>query len=82
MYQFIFFCPFNLLQMWQARRVSEHKKRIVVHGKGITTQFFFLYPHNTIRHFFHADDTVLATSNKLNSTVVQTEIYAIKVPVI
>jgi hypothetical protein len=68
--------------LWQARRVSEHKERIVVHGKGITTQFFFLYPQYTIPHLFQADDTVLATSNKLYSAVVQTEIYAIKAPVI
>jgi hypothetical protein len=43
---------------------------------------FSPFPHNTIPHFFHADDTVLAASNKLYSTVVQTEMYAIKVPVV
>jgi hypothetical protein len=51
-------------------------------AKDLKHNFFFHYPHNTIPHFCHADDTVLATSKKLYSTVVQTAIYAIKVPVI
>ena len=43
-HQFIFFYPFNSLQLWQARRVSEHKERTVVYGKEITTQFFSFTP--------------------------------------
>jgi hypothetical protein len=39
-YQFIFYCPFNSLQLWQAKMATEHKERKEYMAKELQHNFF------------------------------------------